>query len=277
MKKDVERYTILLPQKAVSQQDYDKAVADELETASSIDGAKAALEHADLMLKFTRVTAPCDGKIGRELISVGNLVNADLTVLAHIVSVGEIYVYFDVDENAYQRYQKYEAELKAKSKTRSTHADTVQLRRVTDEKFSHDGQIDFIDTELNRNTGTIKVRAIFDNKDDMIKAGEFADIRIPLGDPTESLTIPEDAVVSSLANKFAYVVDNQGQVHQTPIKLGAARDGYVVVRSGLKPEDWVIVDGLQRARDGATVKAIHPDSDKKAADSLGRALRTQRG
>ena len=215
------------------------------------------------MLKFTRVTAPCDGRIGRELISVGNLVNADITVLAHIVSVGQLYVYFDVDENAFQRFQKYEAQLKGSSKLK--HEAEVQMRRATDEKFSHDGKIDFIDTELNRNTGTIKVRAIFDNKDDMIKAGEFADIRIPLGDPTESLTISEDAVVSSLANKFAYVVDKEGQVHQKPIKLGAARDGYVVVRSGLKPEDWVIVDGLQRARDGATVKPQKPDADKPSA------------
>lgn len=261
LKKDVERYTVLLPQKAVSQQDYDKAVSDELETAGSIDGAKAALEHSDLMLKFTRVMAPCDGRIGRDLISVGNLVAADTTVLAHIVSIGQIYVMFDVDENAFQHYQKFEAELKGEAKLK--HEGDVELRRVTDKKFIHAGKIDFIDNELNGTTGTVKVRAVFDNKDDQIKPGEFADIRIPLGDPSDSLTVPEVAVGSDLGRKFVYVVDKDGKVHNTPITVGASREGYIVVESGLKPDDWVIVDGLQRARDGATVKANRPDTEKK--------------
>ena len=265
LKKDVERYTVLLPQKAVSQQDYDKAVADELETAGNIDSAKATLEHANLMLNFTRIMAPCDGRIGRDLISVGNLVAADSTVLAHIVSIGQIYALFDVDENAFQHYQKYEAELKGDAKLK--HEGEVQLRRATDEKFIHTGKIDFIDTELNRNTGTVKVRAVFDNKNDMMKPGEFADIRIPLGDPTDSLTVPEDAVGSDLGRKYVYVVDDKDTVHYTPITTGISRDGYIVVRSGLKPEDWVIVDGIQRARDGATVKAPRPaDATPKSSE-----------
>ena len=274
LKKDVERYTALLPQKAISQQDYDKAVADEQETASSIDGAKAAMEHANLMLKFTRVTAPCDGKIGRDLISVGNLVAADTTVLAHIVSVGQIYVYFDVDENAFQRFQKYEAQLSGSSKLK--HEADVQMRRATDEKFSHSGKIDFIDVELNRNTGTIKVRAVFDNKDDQIKAGEFADIRLPLGNPADSLTVPEEAVGSDLGRKYVFVVDKQDKVHYTPITTGTARDGYIVVRSGLKPDDQVIVDGIQRARDGVTVKAQRAADEKPAADKSALVLETTR-
>jgi len=263
LKKDVERYTTLLPQKAISQQDFDKAVAEQQETAGSLDGANAAVEHAQLMLKFTKVTAPCDGRIGRNLISVGNLVAADTTVLAHIVSVGQIYAYFDVDENTYQRYQKLEAEMKADPKPRAKAV--VELRRATDDTFAHAGKIDFIDTELNRNTGTIKVRAVFDNNDDQIKPGEFAEIRIQIGDPTDSLTIPEDAVGSDLGRKYVFVVDAHGKVHYTPITTGTARDGYIVIRSGLKPADWVVVDGIQRVRDGATVKPPKPDADKPSA------------
>jgi RND family efflux transporter MFP subunit len=221
--------------------------------------AEGALKAAKLNIEFTHVLAPITGRVSRHLVSAGNLVqgsdNGASTLLTSIVTLDPIYIYFDMDEATYQKNSRLWFEGKRPS-SRET-ANPVQVTLTGETKPSHDGTINFLDNRLDVSTGTLRSRAVIPNKDLSILPGQFGRIRLIGSAPYEALLIPDAAVATDQSRKIVFVVKPDDTVEARPVMLGPLDDGLRVIREGLKADDRVIVDGIQRARVGAKVSP-HP-------------------
>lgn len=227
----------------------------------TLQGARAAetqaagvLKAAQLNVEFTHVLAPITGRVSRHLVTPGNLVQgaeSGATLLTSIVSLDPIYIYFDVDEATYQRNSRLWFEGKRPS-SRDT-PNPVQVMLTGETKPSHDGKMDFLDNRLDVSTATLRSRAIIPNTDLSILPGQFGRVRIIGSAPYEALLIPDAAIATDQSRKIVFVVKDDNTVEAKPVVLGPLDDGLRVIREGLKAEDHVIVDGLQRARVGAKV------------------------
>jgi multidrug efflux system membrane fusion protein len=216
--------------------------------------AEGALKAAKLNIEFTHVVAPIGGRVSRHLVSVGNLVQGSdgaSTLLTSIVSLDPIYIYFDMDEATYLKNNRLYFEGKRPS-SRDT-PNPVQVTLSGETKPSHDGKVDFLDNRLDPGTGTLRSRAVIPNKDYSILPGQFGRVRLIGSAPYEALLLPDSAVATDQARKIVFVVKADDTVEARPVVLGPLDDGLRVIREGLKPDDRVIVDGLQRARVGAKV------------------------
>jgi multidrug efflux system membrane fusion protein len=223
--------------------------------------AEGALKAAKLNIEFTHVIAPLAGRIGRHLVSVGNLVqgaDGGATLLTSIVSLDPIYIYFDMDEPTYLKYNKLWFEGRRPS-SRDT-PNPVQVSLAGETKPSHDGKMDFLDNRLDVGTATLRSRAIIPNKDLSILPGQFGRVRLIGSAPYEALLLPDTAIATDQSRKIVFVVNDENMVEVRSVILGPLDDGLRVIREGLKAEDKVIVDGLQRARVGAKV-APHPPKE----------------
>jgi multidrug efflux system membrane fusion protein len=217
--------------------------------------AEGALKAAQLNVEFTHVLAPITGRVSRHLVTPGNLVqgsdNGASTLLTTIVSLDPIYMYFDVDEATYLKNNKLWFEGKRPS-SRDT-PNPVQVALTGETKPSHDGKMDFIDNRLDVSTGTLRSRAIIPNKDLSILPGQFGRVRLIGSSPYEALLIPDTAIATDQSRKIVFVVKEDDTVEARAVVLGPLDEGLRVIREGLKAEDRVIVDGIQRARVGAKV------------------------
>jgi len=217
--------------------------------------AEGALKAAQLNVEFTHVLAPITGRVSRHLVTPGNLVQGSdtgtSTLLTTIVSLDPIYVYFDVDEATYQRNSKLWFEGKRPS-SRDT-ANPIQVTLTGETKPSHDGKMDFLDNRLDVSTGTLRSRAIVPNKDLSVLPGQFGRVRLIGSSPYEALLIPDTAVATDQSRKIVFVVKDDDTVEARAVTLGPLDEGLRVIRDGLKADDRVIVDGIQRARVGAKV------------------------
>ncbi len=249
---DLRRAEKLVGTSALSREEFDKIVGDRGETAASFASLRAAVDRAKLDLDFTKVLAPVSGRIGRTLITRGNLVVADNTILTTIVSLDPMYAYFDVDENTVLRVRQLIREGKAKS-ARETEV-PVQLALANEEGFPHKGTINFVDNQINPKTGTLRIRGLFPNKDEVLAPGSFARVRVPIGEPHKALLVTERAIDTDQGQKIVYVVNEKNEVVSRPIRLGPRDDGLRVIEDGLKPGERVIVNGLQQVRPGAAVE-----------------------
>jgi membrane fusion protein, multidrug efflux system len=216
--------------------------------------AEGVLKAAQLNVEFTHVTAPISGRVSRHLVSVGNLVQGSegsSTLLTSIVTLDPIYIYFDIDEATYLKYNRLWFEGKRPS-SRDT-PNPVEVTLTGETKPSHNGMINFLDNQLDVSTGTLRGRAVIPNQDLSILPGQFGRVRLIASAPYEALLLPDAAIATDQARKIVFVVKDDNTVEAKPVTLGPLDDGLRVVREGLKPEDRVIVDGLQRARVGAKV------------------------
>jgi len=223
--------------------------------------AEGALKAAKLNIEFSHVIAPITGRVSRHLVTPGNLVHgsdAGSTLLTSIVSLDPIYIYFDVDEATYQRNSRLWFEGKRPS-SRDT-PNPVQVTLTGETKPSHEGKMDFLDNRLDTSTGTLRSRAVIPNKDLSILPGQFGRVRIIGSAPYETLLLPDTAIATDQSRKIVFVVKDDNTVEAKPVILGPLDEGLRVIREGLKPEDRVIVDGLQRARVGAKVTPHTADS-----------------
>lgn len=252
--KELERATTLIKTQAISENIVDQrnqALAGAEAARLQADGV---LKQAQLNVEFTKVVAPITGRVSRHLVSVGNLVQGSesgATLLTSIVSLDPIHVYFDVDERIYQRNSRLWFEGKRPS-SRDT-PNPVQITLTGETKPSHDGKMDFLDNRFDVGTGTLRERAIVDNHDLSILPGQFARVRVIASAPYAALLIPDAAVASDQSRKIVFVVNADNVVEARAVTLGPLDDGLRVVKEGLKADDRVIVDGLQRARIGAKV------------------------
>ncbi len=221
--------------------------------------AEGALKAAQLNIEFTHVQAPIAGRVSRHLVSVGNLVQGGdsgaSTLLTSIVSLDPIYIYFDVDEATYLKNNRLWFEGKRPS-SRDT-PNPVQVTLSGETKPSHDGKMDFLDNRLDVSTGTLRSRAVIPNKDLSILPGQFGRVRLIGSAPYEGLLVPDTAIATDQSRKIVFVVKADDTVEARPVVLGPLDEGLRVIREGLKAEDRIIVDGLQRARVGAKVSP-HP-------------------
>ena len=217
--------------------------------------ADGTLKAAQLNVEFAHVLAPITGRVSRHLVSVGNLVqgsdNGPSTLLTTIVSLNPIYIYFDVDEATYLKNNRLWFEGKRPS-SRDT-PNPVQVRLTGETKPLHEGHMDFLDNRLNVSTGTLRARAVVANHDLSILPGQFGRVRLLGSSPYEALLLPDTAIATDQSRKIVFVVKDDDTVEARTVVLGPLDQGLRVVREGLKPEDRVIVHGLQRARVGAKV------------------------
>jgi RND family efflux transporter MFP subunit len=234
---------------------YDQRVAELKVAAASAEAAKAAIQSAQLNVEFTRIMAPVTGRISNHLVSIGNLVSggegSTTTLLTTIVSLDPIRFDFDMSEADYLAYQR----ATAKGLMKSTRDNSVPAAlHLTDEKgWPHEGHIDFVDNQVDRRSGTIRVRAEFANSDLFLTPGQFGRIRIPGSEPYEALLVPDAALVTDQSRKIVMTVKDDGTVEPKIVRPGPSYENLRIIRSGLQPSDRVIIDGLQRARAGAKV------------------------
>jgi len=254
-KRDLDRGLSLVQTSAVSEQVVDQR-RQALQAAHAAEmQAEGALKAAQLNIEFTHVLAPITGRVGRHLVTAGNLVqgsdNGTSTLLTTIVSMDPIYIYFDVDEATYQRNSKLWFEGKRPS-SRDT-PNPVQVTLTGETRPSHEGHMDFIDNRLDVSTGTLRSRAVIQNHDLSVLPGQFGRVRLIGSSPYEGLLLPDTAIATDQSRKIVFVVKDDDTVEARAVVLGPLDGGLRVIREGLKAEDRVIVDGLQRARVGAKV------------------------
>ena len=239
-----------LRDRAVSEVEVIDARAELGKAEAGILAAEAEVRTAQLNLSYTRVTAPITGRIGRSMVDVGNLVGAgERTELSTIVQDDPIYAYFTISERDWVRYkagQSDNAEVEEK-------AIQVDMGLAGRKDFPYTGRLDFVDNRMDAATGTIEVRAIFDNTDHRIVPGLFARIRIPMGQTSDALLVPDSALGFDQQGRFLLVANKENVTEYRPVKAGELVGDMRVIRSGLKADERVIVNGLQKARPGGPV------------------------
>jgi RND family efflux transporter MFP subunit len=241
---------------AVSREELDERLSTLNQQQASVSGAKAALDNAALMLSFTKVLAPVDGRASRAEVTRGNLVtggNNGGTLLTTVVSVDPIYVYFEGDENAYLRYNQL-----AREGERPSSRDTknpVRIGLSNEQGFPHEGYMDFVDNQLDVRTGTIRARAVLENKNGQFTPGMFARVQLLGSGDYDAILIEDRAVGTDQSQNFVLVLGADNKLEYRVIEPGRIiAGGLRIVRKGLKPEDVVVVSGLQRVRPGVQVK-----------------------
>jgi RND family efflux transporter MFP subunit len=214
--------------------------------------ARAACDAAKLDLEFTRITAPLGGQIGRPLIDAGNTVRAGETQLAILVSTDPVYADFDVDERTLLRLRR--AQQESKDPATSPQRSAVFMGLADEDGFPHQGRFDAVDSRIDEATGTLGCRAVFPNPKGLLVPGMFARVRLPCSPPAPALLLPDRAIGADTEQRYVFVVNEIEALERRPVETGAAVDGLRVIRRGLSPGDWVVIDGPQRLTQGAKVK-----------------------
>lgn len=283
---EVARYTELRRKGASTQEDLDIAISKRDQATADLKLSEASARQKKLSLDWTKVEAPIDGRVSRQYVNIGNLVNGvagSATLLTTLVTVDPVYVYMDVDERSIQRYLRQAMERRNRPADVSNIADLeipVSVALASEDGFPHRGFLDFVDNRTNPQTGTLKVRAKLPNPDRILVPGFFARAQIRSGEPYETILISERAIGSQQSLRYVLVVDDKNIVNVRTVEPGRMIDGLRVIHSGLTAKDRIIVEGLQRARPGEEVKpheepmpepagrkSAHPSqADTKAAD-----------
>lgn len=241
---EVDRATPLVKSGVVSERDLDTRRTNLAVARANQLSAEAVLKTAELNLEWTEVKAPIGGRISDRKVDVGNLVNGGAgatTILTTIVSLDPIHFIFDVSEQDFLRYSRLFL-----SGERASSRDTpnpVRIKLSDEPDWPHSGTMDFVDNQLNPRSGTLRGRAVVGNKNQLLQPGLFGRLQLWGGD-VEALLIPDSAVISDQARKIVFVVGTDDVVQARPVELGGMSEGLRVVRSGLKPEDRVVIDGL---------------------------------
>jgi RND family efflux transporter MFP subunit len=243
-----------------SRQDYETNVSQNNQAKAQVSQARAQVNAAQLNLDFTQVKAPIEGRISRQLVTRGNLVQADSTVLTTLVSVDPIYAYFNVDERTVQKYVNQVK--RGERQDARTSLIPVYLQLENEGGFPHEGVIDFIDNTYNASTGTLQIRGRFRNEDGFLLPSAFVRVRIAGTPRHEAMLITDRAVGTDQGQKFVLVVDPDDVVQARPVELGPVVDGLRVVRGGIGPDDHLVINGLVNARPGNKVAAQPGDMNQ---------------
>jgi RND family efflux transporter MFP subunit len=258
---DVKRYEDLVPKGAATQQDLDRAIGQLGEAEGGILSAVAAVDRAQIDLDHSKIIAEIAGITSKANLTAGNLVGASAIdqPLTTIVRMDPMYIEFDVDQRAAQQYRKAALERRGggpEPKTVREMNIKFSFGLASEEGYPHEAILTFIDNNIDPTTGTIKVRGETANERRVFKPGFFARIRVAPGEKYKAALVAERAIGTQQGQKYVLVVDDKNTVIFRPVKLGAAQgDGLRVVRSGISPGDRIVVNGIQRARPGAVVKA----------------------
>jgi len=267
---DVQRAAPLVRGNTITEREFDTRKANERDAAGQVGSAEAALKQAELNLEWTEVRAPISGRISDRRIDAGNLVTGGptgATLLTVIVSIDPIHFAFDGSEADFLHYMRLAA-AGARPSSRDVQ-NPVAVRLADEAEFKHRGQMNFVDNVLNTRTGTIRGRAVFENKDGFLTPGFFGRLRL-FGGEREALLIPDSAIASDQSRKIVFTVADDGTVGTKLIEPGPIVEGLRVIRSGLAPTDRIVIDGLQRARPG---QKVTPEDGKIEAVAPAAAAR----
>jgi len=259
-----DRARRLWDEQAIAQRELDERVSAQLEADASLRAARAALQTARLSLGYTQVRAPVAGRVGRIEVTVGNLVAAGpgAPVLTTLVSVSPIYASFDADEQVVARaLQGLEGEGGASARALIERI-PVQMGTAAQSDTPFTGRLQLVDNQVDARSGTVRVRAVFDNRDGALMPGQFARLRMGQARSARALLVSERAIGTDQSKKYVMVVDAESRAQYREVKLGSHVDGLRIVTEGLRAGDRVIVNGLQRVRPGAPVapKAVPMDA-----------------
>ena len=252
---DVERATPLVKSQTLTEREFDTRKSTQRDAAGAVGASEAALKQAQLNLEWTDVRAPIAGRISDRRVDAGNLITggqSGATLLTTIVTLDPIHFIFDGSEVDFIRYLRLAAAGDRPSSRNA--ANPVAVRLADETEFKHTGRMDFVDNVVNSKTGTIRGRAILDNKDGLLTPGFFGRLRLFGGD-RNALLIPDSAIASDQASKIVFTVAADGTVGTKKVELGPIVEGLRVVRSGLAGTDRIVIDGIQRARPGQKVTA----------------------
>lgn len=268
---EYKRAKKLIARNAISVELMDNRRSALQEAEANVASAKASLDLAKLQLSYTRVEAPITGRVSQALITEGNYINAGQSVLTRLVSTNKVYAYFDADEQTYLNYVKL-AKTGERPSSR-THKNLVMMGLANDHDFPHQGHIDFVDNEINPTSGTIRGRAVFNNSNGEFIPGLFARIKLVGSASYQGILIDDKAIGTDLNNKFVLVLNGDNQVSYRAVTLGEKVSGLRIIKSGLKANDKIVVNGLQRVRPGATVTPV--DVPMTSAENLNALRETQ--
>jgi RND family efflux transporter MFP subunit len=252
---DVERAAPLVRSQAVTGREFDTRKSTQRDAAGAVAAAEAASKQAELNLEWTEVRAPLTGRISDRRVDPGNLITGGqtgATLLTSIVSLDPIHFIFDGSEADFLRYLRLAA-TGARGSSRDVQ-NPVSVRLADETEYKHQGRMDFVDNVVNPKTGTIRGRAIFENKDGFLTPGFFGRLRL-FGGTHDALLVPDSAIASDQSNKIVFTVADDGTVGVKRVELGPIVEGLRVIRSGLAASDRIVIEGLQRARPGQKVKA----------------------
>jgi len=254
-KQEVDRAEKMLAKRAISQEEMDERTNALQESVSAIASAKAAVEQAALNVEFTHITSPIDGRASRTEITKGNLVASGpgATLLTTVVSLNPIYAYFDGDEQSYLKYVKlaHSGELRSSREVKTP----VYMGLANEDGYPHQGYIDFLDNQVNAAAGTIRIRAVFDNRERLFTPGLFAKIKIVGSGKYKAILVRDSAVGTDQDKKYVLRLAPDGTVQSQFVQLGPLVDGLRIIREGLKPGDRIVVNGTLKVRSGMQVKA----------------------
>ncbi|HAU80056.1 MAG TPA: efflux transporter periplasmic adaptor subunit [Stenotrophomonas sp.] len=243
---EADRARRLSDQQAISTETWEQRRAVSEQALAQVQAAQAAVDAARLNMEFTQVRAPINGRAGRAMVTAGNLVTAgdSASVLTTVVSLDKVHVYFDADEGTFLRYAQMARKGERPSERDSELPVKVGLSGETG--YPHEGKVDFLDNQVTRSTGTIRVRALLDNADRAFTPGLFARVQLLGSGQFQAMLIDDKAVLTDQDRKFVYVVDKDNKAQRRDIELGRTADGLRIVEQGLKAGDRVIIDGVQK-------------------------------
>lgn len=254
-----QRARDLVAAKAISVEEADQRAGTLAQAQAQVQAAEAAVSTAQLALNFTEVRAPISGLAGRALLTVGNLAQANQSVLTTLVSGNPVHVYFDADEHSLRRSREAGA---------AAQVAMVRVGLSGEVDFPHQGQLSFTDNQLDPQTGTIRLRATLDNTQGQFTPGMFARVQMQAGQPITAVLIDDKAVLTDQSRQYAYVVGPDQRAERRELTLGRMVQGQRVVHAGLQPGDWLVVAGMQRIYYPGMPLAPEPQGDMpKAADA----------
>jgi RND family efflux transporter MFP subunit len=264
---DLARAAQLVRDKTVTEQVFDQRTQAKRVAEAAVAAQEAAVRQASLDLNFTELRAPVDGRIGDRRVSPGNLVTGgtggNTTMLATIVSLDPIRFEFTFDEASYIRYERMSDT--GKDMAGRDGSALVSLQLIDEKDFPHQGRMDFVDNVIDRASGTIRGRAVFTNANGVFTPGMFGRVRVPGSPPYQALLVPDAAIGTEQARKYVLVVDQDKVVRQKYITLGQTQGDLRVIKTGLEADDWIVVNGLMRARAGQKVKPQEQSATPTAA------------
>ena len=244
--KNLVRAEQLVKNDYISKSDYDNKLALRDKDKASVDSSRAALAQAQINYGYTQIHSPIDGKIGKIFITEGNYVTPSTGTLATIVSVNPIQVDFSLKSKSYLA-------LKKSSKVDDLSDISVEITLADDSLYPHKGKIKFIDNVINESSGTVDVRAIFENEKGLLVPGDFVAVKISLDTPKNVIMVPQEAVIQTDTGKYLYTIDKDNVAHKRDISAEEEYKGNWIITDGLKEGENVALSGLQYIQDGAKV------------------------
>lgn len=244
--RDLKRANSLREKNAISQEQLDNRRTQLTQAKATAESARAELKRSKVLYAITKVKAPFDGRVSNARVKEGSSVVAGQTELTSLVSTDKVHAYFDVDEYTYLT-------LRSRYPDISHSGLTVQMGLAHQKDFPYQGTVDFVDNQVDIATGTIRMRAVYENPEGDLTPGLFVRLKMQIGPAYQTVMIPDKAIGTDLSNKFVLVLGEGDVVSYRPVQLGSRRGDWRIIKSGLEVGERIVINGLQRARPGAPV------------------------